>query len=53
MKYKIIYEKKGIEEIVEAHAPGQATFHFVKEHNIDLEKIDEDDIKILPYNEDE
>lgn len=53
MKYKVIYEKEGIEEIVEAHAPGQATYHFLKDHNIDIEEIDQDDVKIIPYNEDE
>ncbi len=53
MKYKVTYEKEGLEEIVEAHAPGQATYHFLKDHDIDIEEIDEDDIKILPYNEEE
>jgi hypothetical protein len=53
MKYKVIYEKEGLEEIVEAHAPGQATYHFLKDHDIDIEEIDEDDIKIVPYNEEE
>lgn len=49
MEYLIKYEKEGIQEVVQAHAPGQATYHFIKDHNIDIEKIDEDDIKVFPY----
>ena len=53
MKYLVKYEKEGIEEVVEAHAPGQATCHFLKDHNIDIEEIDQDDVKIIPYNEED
>jgi len=52
MKYIVKY-KDEIEEVVEAHAPGQATYHFLKKHDIDIEKIDEDDVKIMPYDEQE